>query len=163
MNLDSSSQIVGLTVGSFAASLNLIQDLFSPVKELGQDFQSLQEGFSGVSRVEEFLNEEEINGKDQTFTASYVLSRQNKPILQFDNLSFRYEDGTEYIFDHASFSLSSLDQASLTGRTGIGKTTLFKLILGLLPPTEGAILVNGVSTIQIPDEEKKKIFGYVEQ
>ena len=163
MNLDSSSQIVGLTVGSFAASLNLIQDLFSPVKELGQDFQSLQEGFSGVSRVEEFLNEEEINGKDQTFTASYVLSRPNKPILQFDNLSFRYEDGTEYIFDHASFSLSSLDQASLTGRTGIGKTTLFKLILGLLPPTEGAILVNGVSTIQIPDEEKKKIFGYVEQ
>lgn len=163
MNLDSSSQIVGLTVGSFAASLNLIQDLFSPVKELGQDFQSLQEGFSGVIRVEEFLNEEEINGKDQTFTASYVLSRPNKPILQFDNLSFRYEDGTEYIFDHASFSLSSLDQASLTGRTGIGKTTLFKLILGLLPPTEGAILVNGVSTIQIPDEEKKKIFGYVEQ
>ena len=52
---------------------------------------------------------------------------------------------------------------TLVGRTGVGKTTLFKLILGIEKPTQGKILLNHYDVSLIPDQEKRKIFGYVEQ
>jgi len=159
----SASSIAGLSVGTFAAAIDMVSNLFKPIQDLGQEIQTVQEGFSGIKRVEKFLNENEIPPSDETLTGEKVLFHLSDDLLVFDHLTFRYEDASDNLFDGASYTIHRYDQVSLTGRTGIGKTTLFKLILGLLPPTEGEIRVNGVKTTEIPDSEKKKIFGYVAQ
>jgi ATP-binding cassette subfamily B multidrug efflux pump len=60
----SSSFIIGLSIGTFAASIDLISSIFSPIQAIGEELQSMQEGVSGIYRVESFLNEEEISPKD---------------------------------------------------------------------------------------------------
>ena len=59
------------------------------------------------------------------------------------NLSFRYGDDEPFVFEGASFSISPGDYVAITGPSGGGKTTLMKVMLGLLQPTSGAILVDG--------------------
>jgi ATP-binding cassette subfamily B multidrug efflux pump len=161
---NTSTLVLGLSIGTFAASIDLISSIFSPIQAIGEELQSMQEGVSGIYRVESFLNEEEITPKDPRFIASKVLApKAGTPLLGYQDLSFHYDDGTELIFDHLSFDLPAQKQICVIGRTGAGKTTLFRLTLGLLEPTGGALLLNGYPVNEIPDGEKRHIFGYVEQ
>ncbi len=159
----SQSLTLSITIGSFAAALNLISSIFSPIQAIGEELQSMQEGISGIVRVESFLNEEEIGEKDPGLTTHYFEEKQSSPLLSFDHLSFHYEDGSELIFDDLSLTIQDKEKVCLIGRTGAGKTTLFRLILGLLEPTGGAILLEGADVKKIPDSQKRGIFGYVEQ
>jgi ATP-binding cassette subfamily B multidrug efflux pump len=67
------------------------------------------------------------------------------------------------IFADLSLQIEERERVCLIGRTGAGKTTLFRLISGLLEPTSGAILLRGYDVRKIPDPEKRHIYGYVEQ
>lgn len=154
---------LGISVGSFAASLTLISNLFSPIQNIGKEFQTMQEGMSGLKRVEDFMNEKEINKKDESITFEKIFSKEYDEILSFDHISFRYDDGDKDIFSDVSFSIKKNQKVTLIGRTGAGKTTLFKMILGLENPCSGQILLNGYDLSLIKDSEKRNIFGYVEQ
>lgn len=160
---DQDNSMLGLSVGTYAASLTLISNLFSPIQNIGQELETMQEGISGLKRVETFMNEEEIKEKDCRYTASLLFSKPKEDFLSIQDLTFRYEDGEKDIFSHTSFVIHEKEKVTLVGRTGVGKTTLFKLILGLETPTKGKILLNGYDVSLIPDQEKRKIFGYVEQ
>ncbi len=153
----------GISAGTFAASLTLISNLFSPLQNIGKEIQTMQDGISGVHRVEEFMNEKEINEKDASLTYEKIFSKEKESFLSFDHLSFRYDDGNENVFSNLNFEIKEKEKVIFVGRTGAGKTTLFKLILGLENPTEGRILLNGYDVSMIKDGEKRKIFGYVEQ
>ncbi len=159
-----STTVAGLSAGTFAASITLISNIFSPIQELGQEIQTMQEGISGIKRVEDYMNIEEENKKNPAYTSSLILSNKNeKDIIRFKDVSFHYDDGDEMIYDHADLSIGTYDKVSLIGRTGVGKTTLFYLLLSILTPTGGMIEVNGFDVSKIPNEEKRKIFGYVQQ
>lgn len=160
---DQDNSMLGLSVGTYAASLTLISNLFSPIQNIGQELETMQEGISGLKRVETFMNEEEIKEKECSYTASLLFSKPKEDFLSIQDLTFRYEDGKKNIFSHTSFVIHEKEKVTLVGRTGVGKTTLFKLILGLETPTKGKILLNGYDVSLIPDQEKRKIFGYVEQ
>jgi len=162
-NQNQDSLMLGLSIGTYAASLTLISNLFSPIQNIRQELETMQEGISGLKRVETFLNEEEIKEKDSTYTASLLFAKPKEDFLSIQDLTFRYEDGDKDIFSHTSFVIHEKEKVTLVGRTGVGKTTLFKLILGLETPTQGKILLNGYDVSLIPDQEKRKIFGYVEQ
>lgn len=153
----------GITAGTYAASLTLISNLFSPIQTIGQEMQTMQEGLSGVEKVEMFMNLPENNLKDKSFTYEKIFSHKYENIFEFNNLTFKYEDGKDVIFDHLSFKIEDEEKVTLIGRTGAGKTTLMKLILGIEIPTSGCICLNGYDVSLIPDSEKRKIFGYVEQ
>jgi len=152
-----------ISIGTFTAAMNLLSSIFSPIQDLGMELQSMQEGISGIVRVEAFLNEEEVSEKDPKATAEAVFETKAPHLLNFDHLSFHYEDGDELLFDQTSLTIEDQEKVCLIGRTGAGKTTLFRLILGLLEPTGGAILLNGHDVKSIPESEKRAIFGYVEQ
>jgi len=160
-----SSQAFALSVsiGSFAAALDLISSIFSPIQAIGEELQSMQEGLSGIVRVEDYLNEEEIGEKNPTLTAGNLFAPSPTPLLSFEHLSFHYDDGTEMIFTDLSLTIGEKEKVCLIGRTGAGKTTLFRLISGLLEPTSGAILLHGHDVKKIPDLAKRRIYGYVEQ
>lgn len=62
-----------------------------------------------------------------------------------------------------NFQIMDGDQVTLSGRTGAGKSTILKLLLGLYEPQSGEVLIHGVPAFQIPQESRRKLFGYVEQ
>lgn len=66
-------------------------------------------------------------------------------------MTFAYEDDSRKILHHLSFKVYPGEQVTLSGRTGAGKSTVFKLLLGLYQPGEGKVLIQGRDAIQIPE------------
>ncbi|MEG0804929.1 MAG: ABC transporter ATP-binding protein [Lachnospiraceae bacterium] len=151
----------GISIGMLAASIDLFSGLFSPIETLGMELQNIQKGSSGIQRINEFYREEEEPQKDSTLTAERILSPLKQISLEFHQVSFSYEERP--ILKNISLDLPFGTFVTFTGRTGVGKTTLFRLILGLLRPTNGEILLNGWNVYNIPNSEKRQLFGYVEQ
>jgi len=149
---------LGISVGMVAAAIELISNIFSPIENIGMELQSIQQAVSGVKRVNEFLNEEEIIEKSSNFH----IEELDKYEVVFENVSFNYKDGPT-ILKNVSFKIANKENVTFAGRTGAGKSTLFKLILGLLEPKEGRIMIGNIDVKHIPNSEKRKIFGYVEQ
>lgn len=110
----------------------------------------------------------DINVVLETQTANINNSEKLKvmkactPYVQFNNVTFGYEADNIIIKDK-SFNVNMGEQVTLQGRTGAGKSTIFKLLLGLYRPLKGQILINGIDSCNIPDNMKRRIFGYVEQ
>jgi ATP-binding cassette subfamily B protein len=145
-----------------AATIDLISGLFTPIENLGMELQNIQQAVSGIHRVNDFYHETEedtVSSKDDL--ESTVFDRDNVQI-QFDHVSFYYEEGID-ILKNINLSIKPYENVTFAGRTGVGKSTLFKLILGLLKPLEGCITINGQDVCQIPNSIKRKLFGYVDQ
>lgn len=110
----------------------------------------------------------DINAALETQTASINNSEELKarkactPYVQFNNVTFGYE-ADHIIIKDKSFHVDMGEQVTLQGRTGAGKSTIFKLLLGLYRPLKGQILIDGIDSSDIPDNMKRRIFGYVEQ
>lgn len=110
----------------------------------------------------------DINVVLETQTANINNSEKLKvrkactPYVQFNNVTFGYE-ADHIIIKDKSFNVDMGEQVTLQGRTGAGKSTIFKLLLGLYRPLKGQILINGIDSSNIPDNMKRRIFGYVEQ
>lgn len=153
---------LGISIGMIAASIDLISNLFSPIEQLGMEFQNIQQAISGVRRVNDFLKETEDDVKDYNLTIKKVIPNSKEIILEFHDLTFEYEEGAN-ILQNLNLLINPTEKVAFIGRTGVGKSTLFKLILGLLKPVNGCIRVNGFDVYQIPNSEKRKIFGYVDQ
>ena len=124
--------------------------------------QNIQQAISGVQRVNEFYSEPEDAGKNHDLTAAAIITDRSAVRLSFNNVSFQYDTGTD-VLQNIDLSLKPLEKVTFVGRTGVGKSTLFKLIMGLLRPSEGAITLNGIDVCAIPHREKRMIFGYVDQ
>ena len=154
--------LLGISLGMVAASIELISNLFEPVENLGMQLQDIQQAVSGVRRVNEFYSEPEDEEKNEELTAANIIPDRSTVHLRFENVSFQYETGND-ILQNINLRLNPLEKVTFVGRTGVGKSTLFKLIMGLLQPQEGSITLNGIDVCSIPNREKRKIFGYVDQ
>lgn len=154
--------LLGISIGMVAASIELMTNLLNPIESLGMELQNIQKGISGVRRINDFYNEAEDTAKDETLTAEGLLKGGKISDIAFEHLSFSYDQNQPVIKDF-SIHIEGNSNVTFTGRTGIGKTTLFNLIMGLLQPTGGRILIGGIDAHLIPNQEKRKIFGYVEQ
>lgn len=170
--------LFGMSAGTAVAVINYISQIFAPVESLGMEIQTIQSAIAGVRRINEFFAlptlpaieavNEDINVVLETQTANINNSEKLKvmkactPYVQFNNVTFGYEADNIIIKDK-SFNVNMEEQVTLQGRTGAGKSTIFKLLLGLYRPLKGQILINGIDSCNIPDNMKRRIFGYVEQ
>jgi ATP-binding cassette subfamily B protein len=153
---------LGISLGMVAASIELISNLFEPVENFGMELQNIQQAISGIQRVDEFCSEPEEAGKNEEITAEAVIPDRSDVKIKFGNVSFAYKKGSE-VLQNINLQIRPQENVTFVGRTGVGKSTLFKLILGMLQPQQGAITINGIDVCTIPNHEKRKIFGYVEQ
>lgn len=159
----STSGILGLSVGTFAAALSRISNLFAPIQDLGQEIQVRQEGTSGLKRAMDFLNLEEKKKENGSLSVKTILSDDSKVVIEANHLSFHYPDSDINLLQDVSFNLKEEDKVLLLGRTGAGKTTLFRRLRGRESPSQGTLSLNHIPRDEIPDKAKKKIFGYVSQ
>lgn len=153
---------LGITLGMVAASIELISNLFAPIENLGMELQNIQQAVSGIQRVNDFYHETEDEAKNEMLQAETMIPDRSAVRLQFRDVSFGYETGTA-VLHHIDLTVNPLTKVTFVGRTGVGKTTLFKLILGMLKPQQGLITINDMNVYRIPNREKRKIFGYVDQ
>lgn len=151
----------GLSVGTAVAIIAYVNKVFEPLESIGMEIQNIQSALAGVKRINEFLNEEERR-TSAIKTNANVTPSENTSCLNFTNVDFAYDEKNK-VLNNLSFSINKGEAVTFVGRTGAGKSTIFKLILGLYFPQKGAIKINGVDSINIPDDSKRKIFGYVEQ
>ncbi len=153
--------VIGISVGMVAATIDLISSLLVPIESLGMEIQNIQQGLSGINRIDAFFALEE-DEKDESITADAVIEGCRELALAFENLSFSYQEDIP-VLKNMNLRISSGENVTIAGRTGVGKTTLFGLIMGLLKPTGGHVLIGGFEAHRIPESIKRCIFGYVEQ
>ncbi len=153
--------VMGVSVGMVAATIDLVSALLTPVEALGMEIQNIQKGLSAMTRIDGFLA---LDGdeKDESISAEAVIEGCKFSAVSFENLSFSY-DKTVPILKEMNLLIPFGENVTIAGRTGVGKSTLFGLVMGLLRPTSGHVLIGGFEAHKIPDSIKRKIFGYVEQ
>ncbi|WP_293932118.1 peptidase domain-containing ABC transporter [Iodobacter sp.] len=83
--------------------------------------------------------------------------------IEFNNVSFRYADNEPYILKNINLTIPAGQCIAITGASGCGKTTLLKLLLGVVEPTEGDILINGMELKKIGLSNFRKTLGVVMQ
>lgn len=167
--------LFGMSAGTAVAVINYISQIFTPVESLGMEIQTIQSAIAGIHRINEFLTLDENSFSKQTLTSSLpetentsVISKfdgksdsEYLPFVEFKDVTFGYDEHT--VLEHINFQIMDGDQVTLSGRTGAGKSTILKLLLGLYEPQSGEVLIHGISAFQISHNNRRKLFGYVEQ
>lgn len=162
----------GMSAGTAVAVINYISQIFTPVESLGMEIQTIQSAIAGVHRINEFYALEELpehvrNQKETCENAEAAekaaanIVASDSAFVELRHVDFGYDD--REILHDLSFAVRTGEQVTLSGRTGAGKSTVFKLLLGLYQPGEGKVLIRGRDAFQIPENEKRSLYGYVEQ
>ena len=146
--------LFGMSVGTSVAVIDYISRIFSPIESLGMEIQTIQSAMAGVKRIDAFLAQPERAVPPERETAAHgdiVLS----------HVTFGY--GEKPVLRDFSMTVREGEQVTLAGRTGAGKSTVFRLLLGLYAPQDGKITVGGVPVAEITDRQRRFCIGCVEQ
>jgi ATP-binding cassette subfamily B protein len=150
-----------LTVGQLVAFNMLLGNIINPFQRLIVLWNELQEVVIAVERINDVLDtepEEDLQNQ----------SRQNLPAIQghirFENVTFRYHPESDInILENLSFEIKPGQMVALVGRSGSGKTTISKLVIGLYPPTDGKVLIDGQDITSLSLRSFRQQIGVVDQ
>lgn len=146
--------LFGMSVGTSVTVINYISRIFAPIESLGMEIQTIQSAMAGVKRIDAFLAQPERTIPQDT---------KNTPRgdVALSHVTFGY--GEKPVLKDLSLTVRQGEQVTLVGRTGAGKSTVFKLLLGLYPPQAGTVTIGGVDASAIPDRARRACIGCVEQ
>ena len=147
--------LFGMSVGTSVAVINYISRIFAPIESLGMEIQTIQSAMAGVKRINAFLAQPE---RAAQAAESAAVPRGDVAV---EHVTFGY--GGRTVLSDLSFTVKAGEQATLVGRTGAGKSTVFKLLLGLYRPEKGMVTIGGVDVSQITDRQRRSCIGCVEQ
>ena len=168
--------LFGMSAGTAVAVMNYISQIFTPVESLGMEIQTIQSAVAGIRRIDEFFSLEELPEREELLERGEFSKKEQIPegnrfpekrkengeaFVEFRNVTFGYDK--RKILKQLSFQVKQGERVTLMGRTGAGKSTILKLLLGLYEPQEGEVRIQGIAASNIPDGDKRRIFGYVEQ
>ena len=150
-----------LTIGQLVAFNMLLGNVISPFNRLAMLWNELQEVLIAVERIEDVIDspvEEDLQDS----------SRQHLPPLsghiQFENVTFRYQAQSEVnTLENISFEVLPGQMVALVGRSGSGKTTISKMVLGFYTPVEGRILIDGYDVASLSLQSLRSQVGVVDQ
>ena len=146
--------LFGMSVGTSVAVINYISRIFAPIESLGMEIQTIQSAMAGVRRIDAFLAQPERAVPKRNETAA-------RGDVALSHVTFGY--GEKPVLRDFSMTVKQGEQITLVGRTGAGKSTIFKLLLGLYPPQAGTVTIGGVDASAISDRTRRSCIGCVEQ
>ena len=146
--------LFGMSVGTSVTVIHYISRIFTPIESLGMEIQTIQSAMAGVKRIDAFLAQPERTIPEERESAA-------RGDIVLSHVTFGY--GEKSVLTDFSMTVKQGEQVTLVGRTGAGKSTVFKLLLGLYPPESGSITIGGVDVSDIADSERRACIGCVEQ
>ena len=146
--------LFGMSVGTSVAIIDYISRIFAPIESLGMEIQTIQSALAGVKRIDAFLSQPE---RDIPKSSSVNASGD----VALTHVTFGY--GEKPVLQDFSMTVKEGEQVTLVGRTGAGKSTVFRLLLGLYAPQAGSVTIGGISASEIPDKVRRKTVSCVEQ
>ena len=147
--------LFGMSVGTAVTIIGYVSRIFGPIESLGTEIQTIQSAMAGVKRIDAFLA---LPERDIPAPRSSAVPRGD---VVLSHVTFGYGERT--VLKDLSFTVKAGEQVTLVGRTGAGKSTVFRLLLGLYHPEAGSITVGGVDVSAITGEERRACIGCVEQ
>lgn len=149
-----------LTMGEYVAFSGLIWAIQNPMRQMGNIMNEFQR-FSAASRkvMEIYYSEPKI--KDEEGAISHPERFEGR--IEFDNVSFQYEDGDIPVLHNISFTVEPGQTVAIMGETGCGKSSLIHLIPRFYEPTEGKILIDGIPVNEFKLSDLRKNIGLATQ
>ncbi|WP_019539841.1 ABC transporter ATP-binding protein [Proteiniphilum acetatigenes] len=131
-----------ITFGMMTAFLQLVGQIQRPLVELSQYIPSLVHTITSAERLNELDDlTTEVQGEQQMLDGQVG--------IRLENISFAYPDGKRQIIEHLSYDFTPGSRTAIVGETGVGKSTLIRLMLALLQPREGRVyLYNSIQELE---------------
>lgn len=148
-----------VNVTDFVTFLLYINVFTEPVKVLIDFTEQFQNGYSGYERFLEILSiDPDIKEAENAIELTNV-----KGNIQFENVSFKYADGTQSVLNNINLDVPAGKYVALVGPSGVGKTTLCSLIPRFYETTNGSILIDGQNIKDFTLKSLRNHIGIVQQ
>ena len=132
-----------ITFGVMTSFLQLVGMIQGPILQLLNMVPGLIHATASIDRLEELAAADQGDRSVISSSMNQATCPHDQPDLRFEDVSFRYATGDKEILSHFSHHFKAGSKTAIMGETGIGKTTLFRLILGFIQPTEGKVMTGG--------------------
>tara|TARA_R110002096_G_scaffold153285_11_gene317017 strand:+ start:2036 stop:3814 length:1779 start_codon:yes stop_codon:yes gene_type:complete len=149
----------GVTFGVLLAFIQYARQFFMPIQGISEKFNTLQSALASSERIFDILD-----------TDSKVVESNNpvevnnpKGKIEFENVWFKYNEGSEYILKDVSFVAMPGESVAIVGATGAGKTTIISLLLRFYDIQKGSIKLDGVDIRELRLKDLRSHFGLVLQ
>lgn len=150
-----------LTIGQLIAFNMLKGNVISPFKRLSGVWNEFQEIIISTERLNDVL---EADPEENLLASPRRHISKLRGHIRFDNVTFRYHPENEInILENLNFEILPEQTIAVVGRSGSGKTTLSKLMLGLYPPTDGKVLIDGQDVSKVSLKSLRRQVGVVDQ
>lgn len=149
-----------INIGELTAILQLVNQISAPLSSLAgvlPTFYGILASAERIIEIEEYPDELDVNETIGDVKGFYEKLEK----IEFNSITFKYN--RDLIFDDASISIDKGDFAAITGISGIGKSTLLKLLLGVIYPESGEITIKTGDSSRIADKSTRDLFSYVPQ
>lgn len=155
----SGRMLVGqMSFGSLTAIIQLVNQLQAPFVNLSG---VMPKYLSMIASAERLMELEEIQGEPEPITQEPEEMYQKMAFVKAEGLTFAYD--RDEVFTESEFSLPKGAFAVITGASGIGKSTLLKLLLGVFRPNSGRLYISGEDYDLTLDRSTRRLFSYVPQ
>ncbi len=157
---------LGISIGTLTAFILLFQRFFEPIRNLGEDWQTVQSASSGIERIVQVL-ELPIERAPATehlppLGVTSTLPAGNGAVVELRDVVFGYIPGHP-VLHGITLAVQPGEQLALVGRTGAGKSSAISLLCGLYAPWSGQISVAGTDPRALSDAERRRVVGVVPQ
>ena len=129
-----------ITFGVMTSFLQLVGMIQHPILQLLNMVPGVIHATASIDRLEEL---EQGDGPDVSPGSETNVQTDCAPGIRFRDVSFRYAKGDREILSHFTHEFAAGSKTAIMGETGIGKTTLFRIVLGFIKPTSGETEVGG--------------------
>ncbi len=145
-----------ITAGVFASIIVAIYMMFSPVKKLGDAYNTLQEARASIERIDTLLNAEEEK-EGHTKIGDFSNS------IKLENVSFTFPGNTTPVLTDVNLEIKQGEVIAIVGRSGVGKSTLVDLIPRFHLPSGGTLTIDGMDINDIEKHSLRELIGIVSQ
>lgn len=138
-----------ITFGVMTSFLQLVGMIQNPILQLLNMVPGMIHATASIDRLEELekddvrCKKEDVLNQEPSVIKDVHSCSSPRDSIRFEDVSFRYASGDREILSHFTHDFKAGTKTAIMGETGIGKTTLFRLILGFIEPTEGRVTVGG--------------------
>lgn len=148
-----------ITIGVYASFFLYMNYIMRPIRDLVMMLQQIQLGWSGFEKFYEIITiEPEIKSKDDAVTYS-----THEGNIEFDNVSFKYNDEHKFVINNLSLKIDKGQTIGIVGETGVGKSTIAKLIPRFYEVNSGKIKLDGNNIQDYDVYSLRNAIGHVQQ